>query len=247
MTASAVIFIVLSCEIKNVMQRFLRARGFIYYLRAFLVFGLTFGAGAAVQYFARNKIGTQQATNLMWAFLSIVFLVAIRISGAGKWKGGGKPVGFDKIQLLLCLFTPALFFLHNYFLVRQAAENGLAANLQQPLYLTLFAFALSSLGEEIVYRGFIQTYINDNIGTGRYEISRGNRYASLLMVISHVGFFAVMDIFSAITALLLVGLFSFVAGFIRDRTGSILIPVILHILVNYVHVFTQLCFVGDRY
>lgn len=137
----------------------------------------------------------------------------------------------------------ALFWVNNYFFATRSTDNQIQEGLaQRSLVASIIGFTLGSVGEEIVYRGFLQTYINVFVGAGKRAIGRGNLFASLCMTLTHFGFFMVMDPLFAVTGVLLVALFSLVAGYLRDRTRSLLLPVLLHLLCNYIHIAVQLCF-----
>lgn len=99
-------------------------------------------------------------------------------------------------------------------------------------------FAITSSSEEILYRGFLQNYIDmDALYTN--AITKGNIYSSILMTLTHLGFFGVMDLGSAILAVLLVFVYSIGVGVIFHKTKSLLLACILHILMNWIHLSIQ--------
>lgn len=55
----------------------------------------------------------------------------------------------------------------------------------------------------------------------------------------HLGFFMVMDTLFSITSLINVIVFSLVAGYLFDRTRNIFVPILIHILINMLHIFIQ--------
>ena len=74
----------------------------------------------------------------------------------------------------------------------------------------------------------------------KYPISQGNLFTSTLMLISHFGFFTVMDLAFAISGLVLVFIFSLAVGYIRDRGGSIWLLIIIHTIANGIHLLFNL-------
>ena len=94
---------------------------------------------------------------------------------------------------------------------------------------------ISSAAEEVMYRGFIQSYTNQCLPSNTKNLSQGNLYATFFFFLGHIGFYTVMDPVLATTSLLLAVIFSLSAGYIRDRTGSLILPIIIHILCNYIH------------
>lgn len=144
---------------------------------------------------------------------------------------------FSKHFPPLALLLTGLFALNNYFLANYSADTGFMANSSFALVST--GFILNSFYEEFAYRGFIQSSINKNIKIIS-PISRGNLIASGLMVLTHLGFFWVMETLFAITSLCLVLIFSLIIGYLRDKGNSIWLLVGLHTLVNTVHVLVNL-------
>lgn len=105
--------------------------------------------------------------------------------------------------------------------------------------LTLFQITISSISEEFLYRGLIQSHIDkDNMGNTS-KISPGNYFATALMVITHLGFFTIMSPAFAISSLLLVGIFSLVVGHLKSKTNGLWVPIALHLTANYIHFLIQ--------
>ena len=137
-------------------------------------------------------------------------------------------------QILWSAFLIVLFGINNYFHSNYSTQTEYMHN--SSIGLVLMGFVVNSFYEEFAYRGFIQGYVNQSFPQTRSPISQGNWFASLLMLITHLGFFAVMDTLFAITGLLLVFVFSIIAGYIRDKGASIWLLIILHTAVNAVHI-----------
>src|SRR5690606_24610311 len=96
----------------------------------------------------------------------------------------------------------------------------------------IFSLLLASVGEEIMYRGFVQPYVNEKIRRKQMLISSGKLFASGIMLMTHLGFFIVMPFEFACSSLLLVSIFSLSMGYLKDQTGSLLMPVFCHLSVN---------------
>lgn len=139
-----------------------------------------------------------------------------------------------RLHVLLSIILALLFIVNNYFMVHYSVNRDYIS--QAPLYIILSGLFLNSTFEELAYRGYIQSSINklypdDNVGL----ISPGNVTASILMGATHWGFFGVMDLTFAITSFVLVLIFSVLMGIMRDKGASFLYLIMIHILVNTIH------------
>jgi membrane protease YdiL (CAAX protease family) len=103
----------------------------------------------------------------------------------------------------------------------------------------IFSLYASSIVEEFLYRGFIQNHI-ETLKESKSLISDGNFFASILMTITHIGFFTIMPSLYAFTSLFLVFIFSLYAGFLFDRYKNIFIPIFVHASVNSTHLYLHL-------
>lgn len=137
------------------------------------------------------------------------------------------------IALIIGLFT--LFAINNYFLANYSTNYNYLDLETTTLSLSILSITISSTAEEILYRGFIQSYTNQSLPPNTKTLSQGNLYATFFFILAHIGFYGVMDPIFATTSLLLVVIFSLSVGYIRDKTGSLLWPIIIHILCNYIH------------
>lgn len=142
------------------------------------------------------------------------------------------------VALILVLFS--LFATNNYFLSNYSKDYNYLDLETTTLALSILTMTVSSTAEEIMYRGFIQSYTNQSLPSKTRTLSEGNLYATFFMTITHVGFYTVMDPIFATTGLLLVTVFSLSVGYIRDRTGSLIWPIVIHILCNYIHIALHL-------
>ena len=138
-------------------------------------------------------------------------------------------------QLLLTFVLIILFAINNYFFCKYADNIDFARG--GGIYLVIFGFIVNSFFEEFTYRGFIQNYINQNRIKLSIPLSRGNLVASILMTFTHLGFYTIMDSFFATINILLVLIYSLTAGYIRDKGGSIWFLIIIHTVINLIHLY----------
>jgi membrane protease YdiL (CAAX protease family) len=173
-------------------------------------------------------------------FLAIISFIFILKFGK-EWRFFEKIKNLKKV-LFLTLFLIILFAINNYLIINyDTTVPWKTKYLENPILPILISYVLGSTSEEIIYRGFIQNYINNKIGTKKNRIiSNGNWIATSIMTLIHVGFFAFFDLTFAITSIILVFIFSLVSGYIMDKTKNITIPIIIHILVNFTHYFVCL-------
>lgn len=169
--------------------------------------------------------------------LSLVFLIFIikYVNNRSELFQFGK---ITKVQIGLVISLFILFIINNYFHSIYSTNVDYMKN--SVLGLVIIGFIINSFFEEFAYRGFIQGYVNQSSRIIKLPLSRGNLFASSLMLITHLGFFAVMDTLFAITGLLLVGIFSLVLGYMRDKGASIWFLIIVHTAVNFIHLFINL-------
>lgn len=143
-------------------------------------------------------------------------------------------LSLSKTDFLLLLGVTILFTFNNYLF----KENGTFeyGNWESRSFaLSFIGISISSVGEEFMYRGYLQPKINQTASKQSGILSKGNSIASLIMLITHFGFFTIMPIFQAIPALLLVLTFSLSVGYLRDKHNTLLLPILFHLLINYLH------------
>jgi len=136
----------------------------------------------------------------------------------------------------LVLFLGLLFLANNlYFKSSNSFNYGEFGSTY--FMLSFLSISIASIGEEFAYRGFLQTKINQafKLKTCSF-LSPGNVLASVIMLISHFGFFSIMSIDQAIPSLILVLVFSLIAGYFKDKYQSLMLPIGIHLLMNYIHV-----------
>ncbi len=204
------------------------------YLIALLTFLITFGIASAtyklLDSFIDNNINSiiHRLILLTFAFgFMIFFKVGIRQTNTLSKL---KPIDYFLIGLILVLFG-----FNNIF----AKQLGTEFLYKTILGLTFLKLTINSIAEELIYRGFIQTYIDEGQTENKFMVSNGNIFATILMTLTHIGFFLIMTPIFATTSLILVILFSLTAGHLREKTNGLLIPIILHLTVNYLHLFIQ--------
>jgi len=202
---------------------------FIYYL---LVFPITYGV--YIFFYKYLRVPNIPIVQIFLALISFTFILKF----GKEWSFFEKIKNVKKV-LFLTFFLIIIFAINNYFIINyDTIVPWKTKYLENPILPILISYVLSSTSEEITYRGFIQNYINDKIGTKKNRIiSKGNWVATSIMTLMHFGFFAYFDLTFAITSIILVFIFSLVSGYIMDKTKNITIPIIIHILVNFTHYF----------
>lgn len=174
-------------------------------------------------------------------FLLISFSLIICVIGKNKWELF-KPLRFKRYYLGLFFILIFLFAINNYFQALYSENQYYSETIKSALGIYIIKYIISSTSEEVIYRGFIQKYINENTITNASKISKGNLFSSLIFFLSHLGFFTVMDTAFAITSLINVIVYSLISGYLFDRTKNILVPIFVHILINMLHVLIQVNF-----
>lgn len=135
-----------------------------------------------------------------------------------------------------------MFGTNNYMQITYEAKQYYPEKIRADLFLYIFIYIISSAAEELIFRGFIQTYINEKVTPNQYKVSKGNLFATVLFFMVHIGFFTIMSPIFAVSSLLNVLAFSLVAGYLYDSTKNILVPIVLHIVINMLHMYIQLQF-----
>ena len=102
-----------------------------------------------------NLLDREIINLVIWVFIAIFAFFSIRIIGKNKWHFdtftaiSAKYIRF--ILFVVLLFVANNFLLKKYFLVNFEITN---------FKYELLALLVSSCGEEFLYRGFIQNYID---------------------------------------------------------------------------------------
>lgn len=146
--------------------------------------------------------------------------------------------GIEKKEIQLTLFLALIFGINNYFHSRYSINIGYMKT--SIIGLTILNYIINSFFEEFAYRGFLQGYVNQNTENIKMPISQGNLFASILMVITHLGFFLVMDTVFAITGVILVFVYSLTAGYLRDNGTSLWALIAIHTFINFIHLFINI-------
>lgn len=206
------------------------------YFFPLLIFALIQGVGVLLYKGLEPFLDQQYQGLLMRTFLGISFLI-LTIQFIKDKKTLFQFGKIQSIYIYVTLPVLALFVINNYLLAQYATDTAFMASTS--LALVIIGFIINSFYEEFTYRGFIQNYVNQDQKMNS-PISQGNLFASTLMLISHFGFFTVMDLAFAISGLVLVFIFSLAVGFIRDRGGSIWFLIIIHTIANGIHLLFNL-------
>ncbi|MDM1368013.1 CPBP family intramembrane metalloprotease [Myroides marinus] len=110
--------------------------------------------------------------------------------------------------------------------------------LQNIIFYLSISFPIKAFGEEILYRGLILPYLEIKTNRLNKNFNISNIITSILMTITHIGFFYIMPFHNAILAIILVFIASLYFGYLAKVTKqNILICGIIHTLFNYIHFF----------
>lgn len=202
-----------------------------------VLFGLTMGIGTGIFKLLESDLNYD---HLRWIFRIVLggAFAVYTLKFVQKQDNLFRFTKITKEQIGLILFLSSLFIVNNYFLANYATKVEFMNNAS--FSLVLWGFLVNSFFEEFAYRGFIQGYVNQNTQDITIPISQGNVLASSLMLLSHFGFFFVMDTVFAITGLILVLIFSLTLGYIRDKGGSIWLLIGIHTWMNCIHIMMNL-------
>ena len=207
------------------------------YLFAFLLFSIPIGVGIGLNIVLDSVISKDDLKLIHRALMSLLFLILIlKFIKYNVFKIRMNLELNRGIALALGVLT--LFAVNNYLLAKYATQ--VAFMYTDSLKLVMVGFVFNSFYEELAYRGFLQGYINQNVDKVYSPISQGNLFSSLIMLATHFGFFIIMDTVFAITGLILVLIYAFTAGYLRDKGFSIWFLILFHTLVNFIHVFMNL-------
>ena len=209
------------------------------YIKALVIFIITFAAGVILRQCLLTFIEEHLLRIFFKSFLAVAFVFLIYLFNKGKWNLFS-PIKWKKKYWILILVLIILFGVNNYFQALYSENQYYPEMIKSALGISVIGYIISSTTEEIIYRGFVQSYINANTILNYSLISKGNLFATSLFFINHLGFFSVQDMSFAVTSLINVIVFSLIAGYLFDRTKNIFIPIIIHILLNMIHVFIQL-------
>jgi uncharacterized protein len=204
------------------------------YLVAFLTFILAFGLASAT-YKLIDSFLDENINSIIHRLLLLTFAIVFMTFFKVGLKQTSTLRSLTLIDFIIIGLILILFGLNNIF----AKELGTEFMYKTILGLTFLKLTVGSIAEELIYRGFIQTYINEGQTKNKFMVSNGNIFTTILMTLTHVGFFLIMTPIFATTSLILVLLFSLTAGHLREKTNGLLIPIIFHLTVNYLHFFIQ--------
>ncbi len=139
-------------------------------------------------------------------------------------------------------FLAILFFVVNCYQVSSIDYDDISKNYIENSYLFLgIYFPLVSIAEELIYRGFLQTYLDTKLFRTYWGLSIGNLVASVVMTIAHFCYFFIFPIYNSYLALLVVFITSIIMGIIYTKTDqNLLVCTLVHLLLSYVH-FSVYC------
>ena len=202
------------------------------YIIPVIVFSITIGLGALLHFVIRGHLEATITKILHRLFLAILSLVIILLLIEDKRTLFRVNKYSNSIWLPIVVIL-GLFMVNNYFHAAYSQKSDFIE--PTSLVIVLVSIVANSLSEEFMYRGVIQGYIDQSVLLKKKPISQGNMFASILMLLTHLGFWGVMDTVFAITGLALVLGYSLVAGYIRSKGVSIWWLVVLHTIVNLIH------------
>ncbi len=165
--------------------------------------------------------------------LAILFLLLYRRLPWSEYglqfqqRAGSLGFGWRSVGIVAVLFTIYGYLIGGY--------SGGAENIA-------FQFTMPSIVEEIAYRGILLGLLNQvfprNWKLGKAHIGWGVVITSILFGLLHG---LRVDAHFAITfnwpPIILTGVIGFILGWVRERTDSLVFPIILHILINTIPIF----------
>lgn len=195
------------------------------------------GIGATLYLLCEPHLSRELSSIVMRSFLSVVFITTT-LKLIDHKASLFQLKKLTREQLILTFSILSLFAVNNYLLANYGGTPNFAQGGAIPLVLV--GFVVNSFFEEFTYRGFIQNYINQHTSKPLAPLSQGNIFSSILMTLTHLGFFQVMDTGFAISGILLVLVFSLTMGYLRDKGCSIWFLITTHTLVNVIHLLFNL-------
>lgn len=101
----------------------------------------------------------------------------------------------------------------------------------------IFQITMTSIVEEIVYRGTILTLLSmvfiDNLKIGKVNFGMGAIISSILFGLWHgLNITNDLEVTMSWIPFIYTGLIGFALALIKERTGSLLFPIIIHVMVN---------------
>lgn len=204
------------------------------YLLPFIYFAGIFSIGAILTLIAKSYLEKPFPELIFKSFTSLSFLLLILIYKNQEWEIF-KWRKTSKKQLVLILFLCVLFIISNYISSTYSNQANYLNYIQENFKSFVVIISMASVGEEIIYRGFLQNYVNQFFRDNP-TISKGNIFASVLFWVTHVGFFTIMEPWLAVLSLLVVAISSLILGYLKDKSKGILLPIIVHLMCNYIHI-----------
>ncbi|SEH84093.1 CAAX protease self-immunity [Paenimyroides aquimaris] len=200
------------------------------YIKVLILFIITFATGVALRQCLSTFTEEALLEIFFKSFLATTFVFLIYLFSRGKWDLF-TPVKWKNKYWILILILIILFSVNNYFQVLYSENQYYPEMIKSALGISIIGYIISSTTEEIIYRGFLQPFINANTISNFSVISRGNLFATALFFLTHLGFFTVMDPVFAVLSLVNVIIYSLIAGYLFDRTKNIFVLIVLHIFL----------------
>jgi membrane protease YdiL (CAAX protease family) len=168
------------------------------------------------------------------SFMCVISILIIIILTKGKPAEYGFSKGSFRLngRILLWVIPMAILSVAGFFALRSGAAGkpGLEFN---PLQTVIFVWIYASAAEEIFTRGLLQGYLSP---LGRYGINLSKRLRLSLPVLFSGLYFGLMHIVAidkmGPPVILLTTFLGIVAGYYREKTGSLMPAIIIHALFN---------------
>ena len=171
------------------------------YLFPLILFAFTYLLGVIFYEQIKIHFNKEITTTILKLALGIAFYI-YTIKFIKNRRKLFKITQIRKNEIWLFLFLVTLFIINNYFISVYSSKTEYMKT--KVIGIVILNYILNSFFEEFAYRGFIQSYVNQSSEKIRTPISQGNLFASILMIIPHLGFLTIMDTAFAITSLILV-------------------------------------------
>lgn len=145
------------------------------YIKALIIFIVIFTLGVIVRYCCQSFTIEPLLDIIFKSFLAVVFIFLICFFGKSKWiffqSVKWKSHYWGLLSILIILFAT-----NNYFQVIYSENQYYPETIKAALGSYIISYIVSSTSEEIIFRGFIQSFINENTVVISSIISKGNLF-----------------------------------------------------------------------
>jgi membrane protease YdiL (CAAX protease family) len=179
---------------------------------------------------SRPWLGAFITHSFMWILSVLVILLLIR----GHMRDYGFAKGEFRLtaRIFLWVIPTAVLSVIGFFVLRAGAEVKAGFGLS-PLQSVIFVWFYASTCEEIFTRGLLQSFLSP---LARYGINLSRKVRLSLPVLFSGLYFGLMHIVAidkmGPPVIVLTSLLGIIAGYYREKTGSLIPAVIIHALFN---------------